>query len=464
MASLSASDRLPKANRKLLSSVLWIVLVLCALILAGRYWSGTSAEEEKKKQVEQKAHDAARTSTPVTPAAIAAKAEAQNAAALRQQEADAARKPTGEAKSQTAGTPPAPGAARAGNEPLRMPAGTPTGTPPTASADAQPGGQSPDIARNIRNQARSSSLVAFEEMTSSDGGQQPASPLDKLTEQLTAVSRPSPSAPPSLGADAVSQLLKSAQTSGSTGRPAVLPAMPAAAGTTSFPQKSDAWLAQQESSGQADPPPLNAKPATSEYLLFEGTDIPIALQRAVNSDLPGTISAMVTEDIYDSVSHRYRLIPAGTRLNGSYNSDVIPGQTRVLMAFARMIYPSGATVRLGAMQANDISGASGVAANVDNHFFKMFGSSLVIGAVALAAAPRNGGATNLTINMGGGSGSGSAMGNMGSQVLADTVKRILDRNTNIKPTLSLEKGEELVLTTTRDMILPPATTGVRQGY
>jgi type IV secretion system protein VirB10 len=316
-------------------------------------------------------------------------------------------------------------------------------------------------------------MVAFEDSTAlsgQDASQQstPGGPLpmDKLAEQLRAVSAQAPTSSPG-GDVGMQSLLKMSQAAqGASGAPAYagrnVPAtLGGASNASGLTQKSEGWLGQQDTTGQSDPPPLTPKAKPSEFVLFEGTSIPIVLTRDVNSDLPGQISAMVTQDIYDSVDNRYLLIPAGARLTGSYNSDVVAGQSRLLMAFSRLFFPNGASVRLGAMQANDVNGAAGAEAEVNNHFFQMFGSSLIIGTVALAAAPAATSSTNLTINMSGG---GSGAGAMAGQILSDSVKRILDRNQNIKPTLSLGKGERLALITTRDMVLPPTVTGGRQVY
>lgn len=470
MSSPPTDSRLPKANRKLVRSALVALFVVCAVVLAARYLSGTTIQETQKRTAEEKAKEALRASAPTTPAAIAAKADAQIGQEKRRQAEDAKK------AAETAKTLPAvPPGTTAGTEPLRMPPGSPAvagAGAAVAPGDAPAGYSAADASRNVRNQGRASSMVAFEDTSALAGSEsvQPSSPggpmpMDKLAEQLRAASAPMPTGLPG-GDSGMAGILKMAQTAqsapASVGRPAMSSASPASGGggSSNLTQKSDAWLGQQDAAAQNDPAPLTPKASPSEFVLFEGTSIPIVLTRDVNSDLPGQISAMVTQHIYDSVDNRYLLIPAGSRLVGSYNSDVVPGQSRLLMAFSRMFFPNGASVRLGAMQANDVNGAAGADAEVSTHFFKMFSTSLIIGAVALAAAP-GASNTNLTINMsGGGSGAGAAAG----QILADTVKRVLDRNQNIKPTLSLGKGERLTLTTARDMILPPTVTGGRQVY
>ena len=72
-------------------------------------------------------------------------------------------------------------------------------------------------------------------------------------------------------------------------------------------------------------------PPPSPYILQAGAIISAALMTGIRSDLPGQITAQVTENVYDSPSGRYLLIPQGTRLIGEYDSGVGFGQRRVLL-------------------------------------------------------------------------------------------------------------------------------------
>lgn len=454
MSSAPAHTRTQGASRKLVATVLWTVGIICALVLAARYFAGATVQDARKAAEAQKKKDDLLTSSHITPAALATKAEEQSAEARRHQE-QAKQEVSIAADAAKGGAPGVPGK---GMEPLRMPPGTPAGSP---GFGAEEPASDEAKALNMRNQARASKIVAFEDLAQSLGGvdtldsgsDQPLS-MAALNSQLQQARTPSPTPD-------FSGLLKAAQGAQGTPQAAAKPASASALGGNATPnQRNQDWLAQQESPGQ-DQGPLTPTPAPSEYLLAEGTPIPIALLVDVKSDLPGRLSAMTTRDIYDSISQRYLLIPAGAKLTGVYNAEVAPGQKRILMAFSRMRFRTGASIRLGGMPAADANGASGSEAQVDNHFFEMFGASLIVGAVSLAAAPTGTSSTNVTINLSGNGNGNSAMASLGTQVLADTLKRVLDRNTNIKSTLSLDKGERLTLITTRDMVLPPSVTG---GY
>ncbi len=192
----------------------------------------------------------------------------------------------------------------------------------------------------------------------------------------------------------------------------------------------------------------------SKYLLTEGWTINAALSKGLNSDLGGDISAIVTQRVYDSISGSVCLIPQGSRLVGKYNSEVAAGQERLLFAFTGLYYPNGTYVPLGSMNGSDAGGASGLAGDVNNHFFKIFGSSMAIAAVSTVASVvgARSSAGNVAINV------GNSMTGNSSNVLSDVTKKMLDRNTNIKPTIRLGVGEKFTVSIAHDLVLPPYLT------
>jgi type IV secretion system protein VirB10 len=115
------------------------------------------------------------------------------------------------------------------------------------------------------------------------------------------------------------------------------------------------------------------------------------------------------------------------------------------------------------MPGSDAGGASGAEGEVNRHFWQQFGTSIAVGAAAMLANRGNGNNANVTINLGGSGNSGSAGSTVATQALSDVVKRMLERNQNIKDTLTLKKGEELTLVTNRAMDLPPSVTRVPQN-
>jgi len=211
----------------------------------------------------------------------------------------------------------------------------------------------------------------------------------------------------------------------------------------------------QSAKGRAEQPPLIARAGVGRYALHEGTAINVIMERDVSSDLAGPCTARVERNVFDSVTQADKLISASTRLNCEYNSEVVMGQERIMLAFTRMIFPeTGASVWLADMKAADVQGAIGAPADVNNRFWKIFGSSFLISWVASRAQSLQ--PTNVTINVGGGS-----SGSTAAQVLSETSRQILQRNVNIKPELRLKAGDRLTVIVSRDMVLDPAVTGVR---
>ncbi|MDO5484034.1 MAG: TrbI/VirB10 family protein, partial [Desulfovibrionaceae bacterium] len=106
------------------------------------------------------------------------------------------------------------------------------------------------------------------------------------------------------------------------------------------------------------------------YELKTGAVIPGVMVTGINSDLPGSIIAQVSQNVFDTATGQYLLIPRGARLYGIYDSRVVYGQKRVLVAWNRLIFPDGSAVTLGAMPGADMSGFAGYADKVDSHYAK----------------------------------------------------------------------------------------------
>lgn len=421
--SATTASRTPKTSRNLLQIALWVIAGASAIAVLARFISGNTLEHQLEEREGAKRRDAIAQSSQSTPAAIAALYENQRNKTIE--------KPAGTAAALTS----KPGE---GGVALRLPEGRPSAT--TTAAVATESSDTPLSPQRIRAQARASEIAMYGE--TSDIQAALPTPVNALLDKLQTGKQASNQA--SL------DYLKALQ-GGVEGR-AVQPA-------PSENHGSLEWLAAQ-TRGNADDTPLRPTPTISEYLLQEGTPIRIALIQDINSDLPGNFTAMVTRDVYDSLGHGNKLISWGTRLSGRYSNEISPGQNRILFAFQSMRFTSGARVTLRGMPGSDLGGAAGAAGKVDTHFWQMFGSALAVGSVAMLAGQTKNNSSNVTINLGGTGDSGSAVA---TQALSDVVKQMLNRNQNIKDTLSLNKGEELMIVTNRDMELPPSLTGVSQS-
>lgn len=189
---------------------------------------------------------------------------------------------------------------------------------------------------------------------------------------------------------------------------------------------------------------LKSYATPSRYTLHQGKVIPAVLGRNINTDLPGEVTAYVTSDVYDSLGNGDMLIPKGSVLVGQFNSEVAIGQGRVMFAFQRLIMPDGRSFDLPGNRAYDVGGAAGLEGDVNNHFFKMFASAFMVAWVSdkVTQPP------NVTV-IGGGNSTSPA-----GQVLVEVSRTILNRNKNIKPTVTVEKGERINIEVKRDMEFP----------
>lgn len=182
--------------------------------------------------------------------------------------------------------------------------------------------------------------------------------------------------------------------------------------------------------------------------LSRGFIIPANFVGGLNSDKPGEFRASVSQDVYDTVRGDCKIIPAGTTLVGMYSADIAVGQERLLTAFVRMQLPNGKTVPLMGMQGADPDGTAGNTGDVNNHFLKIFGGALVIGALSLRF---NDNPTTTTVGPAG----LVAYGNAAGQVATQTAQTILNRNQNIRPTISTEPGQKMMVQVKHDIVLEP---------
>jgi type IV secretory pathway VirB10-like protein len=111
-----------------------------------------------------------------------------------------------------------------------------------------------------------------------------------------------------------------------------------------------------------------------ENVVRATTIISAVLETAINTDLPGPIKAVVTESVYDSISGRNLLIPAGSFLMASYSSAISQQQSRVQIGWQRLVRPDQYSVNLGNAAGVDARGAAGVQAQTDYNLLAYLGS------------------------------------------------------------------------------------------
>ena len=191
------------------------------------------------------------------------------------------------------------------------------------------------------------------------------------------------------------------------------------------------------------------KPGTP-YELRAGFVIPAILISGINSELPGQIMAQVAQSVYDTPTGRHLLIPQGSRLVGSYSSDVAFGQARVFVGWQRIIFPDGKAMDIGAMPGADGAGYAGFHDSVDNHYLRLFGSAFLMSAVTAGVAisqdrRRNGDQNN------NGQRAGDAMSEALGQQLGQVMAQLISKNMNVSPTLEIRPGYRFNVMVTKDM-------------
>lgn len=191
--------------------------------------------------------------------------------------------------------------------------------------------------------------------------------------------------------------------------------------------------------------PDRVTPPASPYVLQAGSVIPAALITGIRSDLPGLITAQVTQNVYDSPSGRYLLLPQGSRLIGEYDNGVGFGQRRILLVWNRIVLPDGSSIVLERLPGADSAGYAGLEDGVDHHW----------GGLLRAA----GLATLLNIGTELSADEDDPVARAIRDGVQDTIgnagQGIVSRQLDVPPTLTIRPGFPVRVIVTRDLILEP---------
>lgn len=187
-------------------------------------------------------------------------------------------------------------------------------------------------------------------------------------------------------------------------------------------------------------------PAASPYVVQAGAVIPAALLTGIRSDLPGQVTAQVTEDVYDSPTGKFRLIPQGARLIGRYDSQVAFGQTRALLVWTRLIMPNGRSIVLERLPGADAEGYAGLEDDVDNHWGTLFKAAILSTLLSVGSEAGTSGDEDELVR---------AIRRGGSQSINQTGQRVVGRALNVQPTITIRPGFPVRVLVTRDLVLEP---------
>lgn len=191
------------------------------------------------------------------------------------------------------------------------------------------------------------------------------------------------------------------------------------------------------------------KPRTP-FELRAGAVIPGTMISGITSDLPGQIIGQVSQNVYDTATGKYLLIPQGTRLLGVYSNDVAYGQNSILVAWQRLIFPDGKALDLGSMPGADSAGNSGFRDEVDNHYFRVFGQALLMSGIVAGVTYSQ--LQNQSQNVPfGPPNAGSVMSAAMGQQLGEVTAQMIAKNLNIAPQNKIRPGYLFNVTVVKDL-------------
>lgn len=229
----------------------------------------------------------------------------------------------------------------------------------------------------------------------------------------------------------------------------VLRGVAAAAGGGPSAPASDAERRLAFLNGNADHRTASAEALQapiSPFTVQAGAVIAAAMVTGLRSDLPGQITAQVTENVYDSPTGRILLIPQGARLIGQYDAEVTFGQSRALLVWNRLILPNGRSVILERQPGADASGYAGLEDEVDNHWGQLFRGAVLSTLLSIGAeAGTSSDESDLL----------QAIRRGASDSISQTGRQIVGRSLNIQPTITIRPGFPVRVIVTRDLVLEP---------
>lgn len=196
---------------------------------------------------------------------------------------------------------------------------------------------------------------------------------------------------------------------------------------------------------QGDRNPFSIVEAPSPYTLSAGSILSASLITGLDSDLPGLVTAQVTENAYDSVTGKALLVPQGARLIGSYDSVVAFGQKRALVVWQRLLFPDGSSVRMENWPATDASGYAGLSDRIDLHTFQLLKGVALSSLLGVGTELGSQSESDLV----------EALRQSTQQNAARAGDQLVAKNLTVQPTLRVRPGWPLRVIVHKDLVLRP---------
>lgn len=189
-------------------------------------------------------------------------------------------------------------------------------------------------------------------------------------------------------------------------------------------------------------------PPRTPFELRAGAVIPATMLTGINSDVAGQVMAQVAQHVYDTPTGDYLLIPQGSRLVGTYGSEVRYGQERVLVAWQRIVFPDGKALDIGAMPGADGAGYSGFRDRVNNHYLRIFAGALLLSGITAGVSLSSQGVYDRGY---GRMSLGDTLSQSLGQQLGTVSAELVRRNMNIAPTLEIRPGYRFNVVVIKDL-------------
>jgi type IV secretory pathway VirB10-like protein len=192
--------------------------------------------------------------------------------------------------------------------------------------------------------------------------------------------------------------------------------------------------------------PDRVEAPASDDILQAGSVIAAALLTGLRSDLPGQITAQVTENVYDSPTGQILLIPQGARLVGEYDAHVAFGQSRALLVWTRLIMPNGRSIVLERQPGADPKGYAGLEDQVDNHWGMLFKAAILSTLLSVGSEAGTSDNENALVQ---------AIRQGASQSFSQIGEQVVGRSLNVQPTITIRPGFPVRVVVTHDLVLQP---------
>ena len=184
---------------------------------------------------------------------------------------------------------------------------------------------------------------------------------------------------------------------------------------------------------------------SSPYTVMSGALIPATLVTGINSDLPGQVIGQVTENVHDTVSGRFLLIPQGSKLIGTYNARQSYGDKRAFVTWSRLIFPNGSSVSLADLSSVDTGGYAGLRDDVDNHTGSIVKAGILSSVLGVGTELATNDEDRIV----------RALQDSGQSTVNIAGQRMVDRSLNVQPTITIRPGWRFFVMVSDDLVLKP---------